>query len=146
MTANDKYPLWDCENLSSPIEMQLFLKPKAFCNIFVPLLKSTSNFKHFEKKMVVTTTLFQKLATVKDLIRPLSKKHRFRTPFDSQHVKYHVKSQWKHFHHIFSSLWWNLISKKYPLVICKILGVFRNTLTANDKYPVWECENFLALI
>ena len=50
LTANDKYPLWDCENLSSPIEMQLFLKPKAFCNIFVPLLKSTSNFKHFEKK------------------------------------------------------------------------------------------------
>ena len=99
-----------------------------------------------KKKMVVTTTLFQKLPTVKDLIRQLSKKHCFRTPFDSQHVKYHVKSQWKHFHDIFSSLWWNLISKKYPLVICEILGGFRNTLTANDKYPVWECENFLALI
>ena len=37
--------------------------------------------------MVKITTLFQKLQTVKDLIRPLSKKHRFRTPFDSQHVK-----------------------------------------------------------
>ena len=31
--------------------------------------------------------LFQKLQTVKDLVRPLSKKHRFRTPFDNQHIK-----------------------------------------------------------
>ena len=33
------------------------------------------------------STLFQVLQTVKDLVRRLSKKHRFRTPFDSQHVK-----------------------------------------------------------
>ena len=37
--------------------------------------------------MIVIATLFRKLQTVKDLITPLSKKHRFRTPFDSQHVK-----------------------------------------------------------
>ena len=37
--------------------------------------------------MVVITTLFQKLQTVKDLITPLSKEHRFRTLLDSDHVK-----------------------------------------------------------
>ena len=37
--------------------------------------------------MIVIATLFWKVQTVKDLVRPLSKKHRFRTPFDSQHVK-----------------------------------------------------------
>ena len=37
--------------------------------------------------MIVIATLFRKLQTVKDLVRPLSKKHRFRAPFDSQHVK-----------------------------------------------------------
>ena len=37
--------------------------------------------------MLVIPTLFPKLQTVKDLVRPLSKKHRFRAPFDSQHVK-----------------------------------------------------------
>ena len=37
--------------------------------------------------MIVIATLFRKLQIVKDLVRPLSKKHRFRTPFDSQHVK-----------------------------------------------------------
>ena len=37
--------------------------------------------------MIVIATLFWKLETAKDLVRPLSKKHRFRTHFDSQHVK-----------------------------------------------------------
>ena len=37
--------------------------------------------------MIIIATLFSKLQTVKDLFRPLSKKHRFTTPFDSQHVK-----------------------------------------------------------
>ena len=27
--------------------------------------------------------------------------------------------------------------------MCKILGLFVNTLTANEKYPVQDCENFL---
>ena len=39
------------------------------------------------KMMIAIATLFRKLQTVKDLVRPLSKKHHFRTPFDSQQVK-----------------------------------------------------------
>ena len=37
--------------------------------------------------MILTATSLRKLQAVKDLVRPLSEKHRFRTPFDSQHVK-----------------------------------------------------------
>ena len=37
--------------------------------------------------MIIIGTLFRKLQNVKDLVTPLSKKHRFRTSFDSQHVK-----------------------------------------------------------
>ena len=37
--------------------------------------------------MIVIANLFPKLQTVKILVRPLSKKRRFRTRFDSQHVK-----------------------------------------------------------
>ena len=57
--------------------------------------------------MVVIATLFDKLQTIKDLVRPLCKKHCFRTPFDSQHVKEyqtHIKSASEHFNHIFSLL------------------------------------------
>ena len=37
--------------------------------------------------MMVVATLFWKLQTMKDLERPLSKKHRSGKPLDSQHFK-----------------------------------------------------------
>ena len=49
-------------------------------------------------------TFFRKLQTGKDLVRPLSKKHRFRTLFDSQKVKGSqtlLKSSLENFHYIF---------------------------------------------
>ena len=67
--------------------MQSSLKPKTLSDFFDPFLESTSNFEHFETKMIIIATLFWKLQTVKDLFRPLSKKHRLRIPFDSQDVK-----------------------------------------------------------
>ena len=59
----------------------------------------------FKKKKIVIADVFPKLQTVKDLVRPLSKKRRFRTSFDGQHVKGSqtlVKSAWEHFYHVFS--------------------------------------------
>ena len=50
LTSNDKYPVRDCVNLLSPIQMELSLKATIFSDLFVPFLESTSNFKHFEKK------------------------------------------------------------------------------------------------
>ena len=49
-TSNDKYPLRDCVNLLSPIEMQLSLKAIIFSDFFVPFLESKLKFKHFENK------------------------------------------------------------------------------------------------
>ena len=37
--------------------------------------------------MIVIANVFLKLQTVKILVRPLSKKRRFRTRIDSEHVK-----------------------------------------------------------
>ena len=71
--------------------------------------------------MIAIPTLFPKLQNVKNLVGLLSKKHRSRTPFDSQRVKGSqtlVKSEGEHFHQIFSSLWETLILKISPLVIC----------------------------
>ena len=50
LTAAGKYPVQGCENLQREIQMQLSEKQKSFCELFVPFLNSTSNFKHFEKK------------------------------------------------------------------------------------------------
>ena len=50
LTANDKHPVRDLENLLSPIQMTLSLKRKAFVDSFVRFLEFASNFESFEKK------------------------------------------------------------------------------------------------
>ena len=50
LTANEKYPVLDCVNMSSPIQMQLSSKPTFFSDFFVPFLESTSDFKHLDQK------------------------------------------------------------------------------------------------
>ena len=51
VTADGKYPLWNCENLPLPIQMKLSNKTKNFFSFFFVLfLESESNFKLFEKK------------------------------------------------------------------------------------------------
>ena len=49
LTANDEYPFRDLENLCSPTQFQVSLKPKTFSDFFNPFLESTSNFEHFGK-------------------------------------------------------------------------------------------------
>ena len=38
-------------------------------------------------------------------------------------------------------LWEEMICKISPLLKFKISGVFPNTLTVDDGYTVWDCEN-----
>ena len=48
LTVNEKYFLCNSENLVKPIQTKLS-KNKEISPYFPPFLKSTSNFKHFEK-------------------------------------------------------------------------------------------------
>ena len=94
--------------------------------------------------MIVIANKFPKLQTVKYLVRPLTKKRRFRTSFDSQHVQgsqTFVKSSWKSYYHIFSSLWGEMMWETFSLLKFEILGVFVNTWTADYKYKVPDSEN-----
>ena len=64
--------------------------------------------------MIVVGNVFRKLQAVKELVRPLSKKRRFRTPFDSQHFKGSqtlVKLAWEQFYDIFHHLVGTLFGK-----------------------------------
>ena len=119
-------------------------KTKPFSQIFVPFLESTSNFEYFENNMIVIANVLPNLETVKVLLKPVSKKRRFRIPFDSQHVKASqmpAKSPWESFYEVFLSFSVRLIWKMSPLVLSEILGVFVETLTADGKDPVQGCEN-----
>ena len=67
LTANDKYSFHDLENLFSPTQIQLSLKPKTFFDFFLPFHQSISNFKIFEEKddchsqFITEITAYEKL-------------------------------------------------------------------------------------
>ena len=70
-------------------------------------MESPSNFKHFQKKMIVIGNVFSKLQTVKGLVKPLSRKRRFQTSFNSQDVNVCqtlLESPWEQLYDVFRSL------------------------------------------
>ena len=76
----------------------------------------------------------------------MSKKYRFWRPLDEQHVKGPqtlLKSEEQNLKHIYWWLWRQLSWKKYLLVICKVLRLFVNALTADDKYSILKRDNFM---
>ena len=116
--------------------------------LFLSFLFHLSNFQEIlnisQKRKFVIANVFPKLQNVKDLLRALSKKRRFRTSFDSQDVKGSLTlrtSAWQHLYHIFSSLWEQMIWKMSPLMKFEGLGALVNTLTADEKYTVMDCQN-----
>ena len=74
----------------------------------------------------------------------MSKKSRFRWPFDKQdckRVETLLDSGGQHLYHIYWSLWRQLSWKKSLLVLCKTLSLFVSTLTAVDKYSLPNRHN-----
>ena len=94
--------------------------------------------------LIVRANVFPNLQIVKNLLRALSKKRRFRTRFDNQHVKVSqilAKSPWERLYHVFSSFSLKLIWKISHQILGEILGVRFNTLTADGKYFLQDYEN-----
>ena len=50
LSADGKYSVFNRDNLTQPIQMQLSRKEKTFSEFFDAFLKSSLNFKHFQKK------------------------------------------------------------------------------------------------
>ena len=69
LTDNDKYCLLYRDNLTQPIQKLLSQKQKTFSQFFSAFLKSTLNFKHFQKKMTLIADVFPKLPSPKKAIR-----------------------------------------------------------------------------
>ena len=82
----------------------------------------------------------------KNVVRWMSKKSRFKGPFDNEYGKWDqnvLKSKWHPFYHICWSLWRTLSSKKSLLIIGKISGLFFNTLTADQIYSLLNGDNLM---
>ena len=70
-----------------PIQMQLPKKQKIFSLLSSQFLKLGQILHVSQKKMSLIAYVFPKLETAKDVVSEMSKKQRFRAPFDSQHPK-----------------------------------------------------------
>ena len=100
-------------------------KKKHFLGFLFHLWNLHQILNNFKKKNIVIAHLFPKLATLWGLVTPLTIQRRLKTSFDSQHVKRYqtlVKSSWEHFHHIFSSLWGEIIWQISPWLKFEIIG------------------------
>ena len=74
----------------------------------------------------------------------MSKKPRFREPFDKLHFKGAqavLKSSSQHLYAIDSSLPSQYTWKKSLLLTCQILGLLVNTLAADEMYPLLKRDN-----
>ena len=50
LAADEKYPVLNRDNITTPIQMQLSQKDETFCQFFIAFLKYRSNFAHFDKQ------------------------------------------------------------------------------------------------
>ena len=127
-----------------------YLESKKYFLCFLFHLKNIHQISNIsKKKKIVIANVFPKLTTVQDLVRPLTKKRRVRTSFDSQHVRVSqtlVKSSWEHFYHLFPSLWEEMTWKISPRLKFEIIRVFVNTWSADYNYPVPDSENLPLLL
>lgn len=93
--------------------------------------------------------VFPKLFTAKDVVTEISKRPRFKTVLNSQDVKGFKtlqKSAQQHFYRFVWSIWEKLSYKTSLLVISETFGLFANTFSADDKYPLYNREKLLQSI
>ena len=94
--------------------------------------------------MTLIAYVFPKLKTAKYVVKEASKNSHFKRRFDKLNGKRSqtlLQSEGQHLYHIYWSTRKQLSVKKYLLVIWKMLGLFVNTLTADEKFSVLSTGN-----
>ena len=96
--------------------------------------------------MSVLVSLFPKLLLRKEIATETSRRSCFKTPFGNQRVngfQTPLKVARHHYYRFFRWTSGKLSWKKIALLWSKILRLFANTLTADDKYCCRNMQNFL---
>ena len=145
LAADDKYSSQNMQNFQQQLELH-DLKNKRFFLQFLLLFSNLHQIYNLSKKKVsLLVSVFPKLLTQKEVVTWMSKSPRSRTPFRNQRVhEFQTLSKPARNHDcpIVPWIWDKLSWKKYRLVKFKILRLFVNTLTADDKYSRRCMKNF----
>ena len=100
----------------------------------------------WKKRMSVLAWLFPKVLLPKEAATETFRRSCFRTPFGNQRVngfQTPLKVARHHLYALFPRISGKLSWKKTALLWSKILRLFANTLTADDKYSCRNIQNFL---
>ena len=122
---------------------------RLFLYILLPFWNVHEIYNILKKTMSVLAWLFPKLLFPKEVATETSRRSCFRTPFGNQRVngfQTPMKVGTHHYYPLFPWISGKLIWKKTALLWSKILGLFANTLTADDKYSCFYMQNFLQQI
>ena len=98
----------------------------------------------FKKRMTLIAYLFLRLPPAKNVVRYMSKKSRFRLPFQKEHgkrVSTRFKFEWQNLYHICWSTSRQFSCKRSLLEICKSLRLFVNTMSGVDKCSLPNRDN-----
>ena len=96
--------------------------------------------------MTLIAYLFLRLPPAKNMVRYMSKKFRFRLPFQKEHgkrVSTLFKFERQNLYHIYWSTRTQFSCRKSLLGICKILRLFVNTMSAVDKCSLPNTDNLM---
>ena len=100
----------------------------------------------FNKRITLIPYLFVRLRPVENVVRYMSKKSRFRLPFQKEHGK-RISNLFKFERQNLDHIYWSTRSqfncKKSLLVICKSLRLFVNTMSAVDKCSLLNTDNLM---
>ena len=134
------------QNFLPQFQTVLSQKRKTFSRFFIPYMKCAWNLEILKKRMSVLAKLFPKLLFPKEVATETSRKSCFRTPFGNQRVNEFLTPLKVAGHHYYPFSRWisgKLSWKKTALLWLKILRLFVNTLTADDKCSCRNMQNFL---
>ena len=100
----------------------------------------------FKEKTSLIAYLFHRLRPPKNVVRYMSKKSRFRFPFQKQHgkpVSTLFSFEPQHLYHLYWYTRTKLRCKKSLLVIWESLRLFLNTMSAVGKYSLPNRDNLM---
>ena len=69
LTVDDKHYLLHTDNLTQPIQMQLYEKRKTFSEFIFAFLKFILNFQHLPKKMILLADAYPEIPAPKNMVR-----------------------------------------------------------------------------
>ena len=145
LNADDKYSLRNMQNFLQQLQTLFSQKRKTFSGSFIPFQNCASNLKHFEKKDECPSLNISEIIISKRGCYWNARKSCFRTPFGNQRINWFqtpLKVARHHYYPFFAWISGKLSWKKTVLLWSKILRLFANTFTADDKYSCRNMQNF----